>query len=447
MKHYYLYGSFAIILALFSWYLFTREQPKTELTLMERSNNISNTSEWTNTKTAILKLIEEVKSNPNNMKAKMQLTFAYIQESRVSGNHSYYDKAAIELTDEILSKRSNDYEALCAKATILLSQHHFSDALEIGNRIIKDNKFSAFGYGILTDANLELGNYTEAVKCADKMVAMHPDLRSYSRVSYLREIFGDYEGAIDAMNMAVTANIPGTEQTEWARVYVGHLNEMTGNYEEAKTIYETALIHRPNYAYALAGLGRVAKAEKKYDEAIKDFNQAKFNVADYAFFDELSDIYLLTSKPAESQKELDNAIKMLSNGNGKESDSQHGHYADRELALLYVKQKNYDLALQHALTEYNRRPLNIDVNQTLAWVYYKRGEYENANAKITTALTTQSKNPVLLFQAGLIKTKSGNSVEGKKLILESLAINKLITADLMPEAETFINKNELIVLK
>ncbi len=45
------------------------------------------------------------------------------------------------------------------------------------------------------DANVELGNYDEAVKLADKMVEIRPDLRSYSRVSYLREIHGDVDGA------------------------------------------------------------------------------------------------------------------------------------------------------------------------------------------------------------------------------------------------------------
>lgn len=443
MKHRLLYSSFAIVLALFTWYLSAREQPKLELTLMERSGNISNTTEWNNTKLAIQKLLQDLKTNPENMKAKMQLTFAYIQESRISGNHAYYDKVAMQLADEVLAKRANEYEALCAKATILLSQHHFSDALIIGERVVTENKFSAFGYGILTDANIELGNYEAAVKCADKMVALRPDLRSYSRVSYLREIFGDYDGAIEAMNMAVSASVPGTEQTEWARVYVGHLYEMTGNYVVAKNTYETALIHRPNYAYAYAGMGRVEKANKNYNDAIKSFNKAKFNVSDYAFLDELADTFLLISKPAESNIELETAIKMLSAGNGKERDSQHGHYADRELALLYIKQKNMDLALQHALTEYNRRPDNIDVNQTLAWVYYNRGEFQNANEKINVALKTHSKNPVLLFQAGLIKAKSGNLVEGKKLLLQSLSINKFITAELKNDAKSFINETEL----
>jgi tetratricopeptide (TPR) repeat protein len=445
MKHKYIYISFALIFSAFVFYLVKRDKPKTELTLMERTGAISNTSEWLNTKAAIQKLLSDLRSNPNNLKAKMQLAFAYISESRVTGNHAYYDKVALQLIGEILDERPNDYEALCAKSTVLLSQHRFADALSIGMNVVKQNAYSAFGYGILTDANVELGKYEEAIKCADKMVALRPDIRSYSRVSYLREIFGNYDGAIDAMKMAVEAGVPGAEQTEWARVYVGHLYEMTGKYAEAENQYQQSLIHRPQYAFALAGMGRVEKSKRNYEQALKYFNAAKFSLNDYSFYDECADVYRSMLKPAEANIELKKATEMLSAGNGKESDAAHGHYSDRELALLYIKSYNYDLALQHAITEYNRRPGNIDVNQTLAWVRYRRGEYTDANKLIDVAMKTNSKNPMLLFQAGLIKAKAGNLADGKKLLLQSLAMNKSISFNLMYEAKSILGKDDYLI--
>ena len=67
------------------------------------------------------------------------------------------------------------------------------------------NPYNAYVYGLLVDGNVEMGNYDTAVSYADKMVSVRPDLTSYSRVSYLREIFGDYAGSIKAMQMAVEA--------------------------------------------------------------------------------------------------------------------------------------------------------------------------------------------------------------------------------------------------
>jgi tetratricopeptide (TPR) repeat protein len=442
MKLKYFYILFFVFAGSIIIFALSKKKPRTELTLLERKGYIANSGEWLNTKAAIEKLLADIRSNPKDNKAKINLALAYIQESRITGNHGYYDAAAMQLVDDLLSENGNDVQALCAKATIQLSQHHFADALQTGNKVTKLNPYSAYSFGILTDANVELGKYDEAIKSADKMVSLRPDMRSYSRVSYLREIFGDVNGAIDAMKMAVSSGVPGTEQTEWARVYVGHLYEVSGKAGSAEMQYRLALIHRPNYPFAYAGLGRVAKEKRDYVEAIKYFTLAKDGMSDYSFNDELTDVYRATLKRNEAETELTEAIDMLKANNGSEGSSAHGHYSDRELALLYLKDYNYDLALLHALTEYNRRPDNIDVNQTLAWVRYARGEYDDANKKIDAALRTGSKNPMLLLQAGLIKIKSGNMVEGRKLLNQSLAINPCTDPVLKHEIEKTAGKND-----
>ncbi len=423
MKFKYFYILFFVFAGTIIGFAITKKTVPIKMELLERKGYVANSGEWLNTKAAIEKLLSDLRSNPGNNKTKISLALAYIQESRVSGNHGYYDAAAMQLVDDVLKQNENDVQALCAKATIELSQHHFSDALQTGNKVVKLNPYGAYGFGILTDANVELGSYDDAIKNADKMVSLRPDVRSYSRISYLREIFGDVNGAVDAMRMAVASSIPGTEQAEWARVYIGHLYEISGKQDSAETEYNISLIHRPGYPFAYAGLGRIAKAKRQNDTAIKYFTLAKEGMNDYSFNDELADVYRAALQNKQAKSELEEAIAMLSFTNASESSSSHGHYSDRELALLYLKNYRYDLALQHALIEYNRRPENIDVNQTLAWVRYSRGEYADANKKIDAALRTGSKNPVLLLQAGLIKLKSGDKIQGTKLVNRSLAIN------------------------
>ena len=121
---------------------------------------------------------------------------------------------------------------------------------------------------MLVDGNVEMGYYDSAVANSDRMVSIRPDLRSYSRISYLREIYGDYPGAITAMKMAVDAGGPGDESTEWCRVQLGNLYEKTGDLKNAEMHYTIALQERPGYPYALAGLGRIAMANKDAKGAI-----------------------------------------------------------------------------------------------------------------------------------------------------------------------------------
>src|SRR4030095_546873 len=110
--------------------------------------------------------------------------------------------AAIKLLQSVLDKDPKNFEAMCTLGTVYLSQHHFQQGLEMGLKAQKISPYAAVVYGILTDSYVELGKYDSAVIAADSMCALRPDLRSYSRISYIREIYGDVPGAVEAMQYA-----------------------------------------------------------------------------------------------------------------------------------------------------------------------------------------------------------------------------------------------------
>jgi tetratricopeptide (TPR) repeat protein len=282
------------------------------------------------------------------------------------------------------------------------------------------------------------GNYDEAVRMADKMVSVRPDIRSYSRVSYLREIYGDVEGAKQAIKLAIGAGYPGLEQTEWTRCILGHLYETTGELDSAEYVYQVALGERPDYAYAIAGIGRIAKARGNYKDAIFYFEKAKKTMIDFSFSDELIDLYRLDKQTGEADKNAKELIAMLGPASDVEGENGHGHYADKELAYAYLKINDPDNALKHALLEYQRRPANIDVSETLAWVKYKKGDYSEANTLINIALRTHSKNPVLLTHAGLIKIKAGETEKGMALIKTAVEANPFMDLALRQEASSYL---------
>ncbi len=405
----------------------------------ERHGPISLDAEWLNTKNAIEGLLDLLRQNPDNSKAALQLAQAYMQEARVTGDHAYYDKASLQLLDDILLKEPANFDALCCKSTVLLSQHHFTDGMAVAKQAEKLNPYSAYIYGLMCDANVELGNYEEAVKMADKMVSIRPDIRSYARISYLREIHGDYKGAIAAIKLAVAAGYPGLEQTEWTRMILAHLYESTGSIDSAEVQYKIALLERSDYPFAIAGMGRIAKIKGKYKDAIADYEKAKGMITEYSFSDELTDLYKLNNEPSRSEEYARSVIEMLGPNADVEGQSGHGHYADKELAYAYLKTGDLDNALKHAMIEYERRPNNIDVCESVAWVHYKRGEFTEADKFMNTALRTHSQNPVLLCRAGLIKIKTGEKEEGLKMITTALQEDPFLDPILKKEAASYLN--------
>jgi tetratricopeptide (TPR) repeat protein len=403
--------------------------------MLDRKGSSAQTKEWELTRNYASTLEKSVKKNPADIKSKLALAALFIQEARVTGNYMYYDQAAMKYTNDALKIDSLNFEALTFKSLIYLSQHHFSDGLAIAEKAQKINSYNAFIYGVIIDGNVEMGNYDSAVSNADRMISIRPDIRSYSRISYLREIYGDYPGAIEAMKMAVDAGAPGDETTEWTRIQLGHLYENTGDLKSAEMHYTIALDERPDYAYALAGLGRIAMAEKNYQKAINYYQKADSLVNDYSFKEELVDMYKLIGQDEKANLIAAKVINGLTNdAQSGQNDDRIGHYADRELAYAYLKIKDYDKALEHALLEYNRRPGNIDVNETVAWVYYCKGDYTKALPYLKTALKTNSKNPVLLCHAGLIYAKAGDKLSAKSKLQESLFSNPNIAESLKKES-------------
>jgi tetratricopeptide (TPR) repeat protein len=413
---------------------YARKQ-ETSYRLLDRTGPAADSREWQITQRYEASLQSALKKNPLDNKACLSLATLFIQESRVTGNYLYYDHAALKYVNQVLKRESGNFEALTLQSLVYLSQHHFAEGLSIAVKAQHINPYNAFIYGVLVDGNVEMGNYDSAIANSDRMVSIRPDLRSYSRISYIREIFGDYPGAIQAMRMAVDAGAPGDETTEWSRIQLGRLFENTGDLRSAEMHYTIALDERPGYAYALAGLARIALASKDIQKAMAYCKRADSMVSDNNIKEELSDIYQLSGekKKADSLSQL--VIQSLNrNVQSRSTDENIGHYSDRELAYAYLKVNDYNRALEHALTEYNRRPANIDVNETVAWVYYCRGEYATALPYLRTALRTQSKNPQLLCHAGLIYAKAGDRSAAKDRLEEALSSKANISLELKKQS-------------
>jgi tetratricopeptide (TPR) repeat protein len=328
-----------------------------------------------------------------------------------------------------LQKDPMHFEALTFKALLYLSQHHFAEGLAVAEKARAANPYNAFVHGLLVDAQVELGNYPKAVEEAEKMICIRPDLRSYSRISYLREIHGDYPGAIEAMRLAVDAGLPGDEATEWARVQLGHLYEMTGGLKTAEMQYLVALEQRPAYAYALAGQGHIALTLRQYEKAIGYYLQADALLNDHCFKEGLAEAYQLS----QQKNKADSILQWLIHAMDKHDDELE-HHAGLELAHIYLKAGDHNNALEHAMEEYDRRPDNIEVNETIALVHYMRKEFTKALPYMEKAMKTKSKDPNLLCLAGLVYAKTGNRGKAKPLLEEISNTNVAVDEPLKAES-------------
>ncbi len=79
------------------------------------------------------------------------------------------------------------------------------------------------------------------------MLSIRPDLRSYSRAAYLREINGDIDGAVDALLKAANAGVAGQENRSWVLFNLGKLLTDQGKLDSANYIFKSILDERPSF--------------------------------------------------------------------------------------------------------------------------------------------------------------------------------------------------------
>lgn len=351
----------------------TLTDPSASYPLLQRNNAIQYAKEWENVHNTYSKLINQIRIEPNDKKANLELAELFMQEARVTGEHGHYYPLALKLADRFSDVTNTDkdyrFRALADKASILMSLHQFASAKVAALEAIRINPYNAMVHGALVDALVELGEYKEATATADKMTSIRPDIRSYSRVSYLRELYGDIPGAIEAMDQAVQSGYPGYEETAWARLKLGELYEKSGKKDVAKKQYQMILTERQNYPFAVAALSKLALQDKAYTTADSLIDQAISYIPEVSFYITKAEIKLNQGKTEEANLLSKKILIML------QEDEKAGHTMDLAYAHVYKSLLNDPAkALEYVQKEYAVRPDNIEVNQQLADLYRDMGE-------------------------------------------------------------------------
>lgn len=357
-----------------------------------------------------------LREQPDDWQAYSQLGLAYLQKSRETGDPTYYQKAEGAF-QEALSRQSEDYASISAMGALALARHQFSAALDWAERARQINPSRPYAYGVIADAEIELGRYEDAVQTLQAMVDLRPDMSSYARISYLRELYGDIDGALETMQMAVDSGVPKSESTAWTRTQFANLYFNNGKLERAEIEYLRALEGYPGYVYALAGLGRVRAAQGRMNDAVSLLTRAGEAMPLPEFIIALGDLYQITGQPeaVRKQHELLSVMQRLYQANGVDM--------DLEIALFNA---DHDLALQSTLAQayqaYERRPSTYAAD-VLAWVLYKAGDYREAQKFSQQALRLGTKDALKLFHAGMIHYRLGDHTQARRHLELALAIN------------------------
>lgn len=350
---------------------------------------------------------EAINANPANSRAWNALALAYAQRARETADPEWYERA-----DEALAKSfaiaKNNYEGRRVAAWVLLGKHEFQAALESAtelNRIAPDDLMV---YAILVDANVELGRYDEAEVAAQWMLDMRPGhVPGLTRAAYLRELFGDAEGALQLFDSALSILSPReTEDRAWILTQMGRLHRLAGDLERASLYLKHGLETFPDYHYAMAELGHLHLAQSKPAEALEAFEKR----------------YLLAPHP-ENRVDVAAALKAVGKAEAAKkqlelfekealAESKGHDNANRELAFHFVACGKPDQALKVAALEAGRRR-DVQTLHTLAWSLHAVGRHVEAKKQIDASLEVGGIDAEMLLHAAQIAKSCGKHDEAE----------------------------------
>jgi tetratricopeptide (TPR) repeat protein len=372
---------------------------------------------------------EQLRAQPDDAMTAAALGHAYIQKSRETGDPSYYPKAEILFADAFDRDDRNDSAAI-GLGVVALARHDFDLALEWGDKAIEINPYSTPAYGVKGDALIELGRYDEAVTTIQKMVGLRPDLASFARVSYLRELHGDIPGAIDAMQRAAAAGAGRAENLAWTQAQLGNLYLGSGDLTGAERSYNASLDTMDGYVYGIASLGKVAAALGDEPLAIDLLTDAVQRMPLPEFVIALGEIYQAAGQPEQAAEQfaLVQAMIGLYSANGVDTDI--------ELALFLADHgSNPAEAVEKATAGYVRRP-SVKSADVLAWSLYQAGDLDGAWTYSQRALHLGTQDATMLFHAGMIANARGDSQAASTYLTLALALNPHFSPIYAPIAQS-----------
>jgi tetratricopeptide (TPR) repeat protein len=344
-------------------------------------------------------LEDQVSVEPGDAGARQRLGIAYLQRAAEVGDPTLY-AAAERVLGEAKKLAPGDARTVTALGVLALALHAFDEALRLGLAAHADESFSADPLAVVVDAEVELGDYRSAANHLQQMLDLRPGLAALSRTSYLRELHGDLEGAIEAMEQARLAGSGSVFDVALVTALSGNLMLSKGDVVGAESAFAEAAQLAPDLSLAEVGRARVELARGNLDAATEGLADSveRFPAPEAVIL--LAETLAVQGRQAEAdtQLELVRTITRL------QQDS--GQVVDLEMARFEADHGDPVRALSLAREVYRIRP-TIHAADVLGWAIFRSGRPRAALPRTEESLRLGSLDPVLRYHAAAVFFANG----------------------------------------
>jgi tetratricopeptide (TPR) repeat protein len=398
-------ASFGVALVVFA---LVRDEPA-ESGQPQQSRNIASTDQ------RIAALEQAARLQPEDPQPLVQLASTLLGLVRQGGDTRNYERADAAIA-KALKRDPSSAAAYTERGILRLGRHDFQGALSDGQRARALAPGVIKPLGVLVDANIELGRYQEAERVLQRMIDLKPNLDSYARVAYLRELRGDLDGASEALTLATSAGGADSENVAFVQSLLGNLELAQGRSERALVAFRAALAKVPGYAPAQAGLARVDIAAGGLNRAIKRLRDLVAREPKQEYVVLLGELELADGQRQAGRRTLATVpaeLKLLESA---------GENTETEKALFEADHGSVAAAVTAGRAAWANAP-SVRAADALGWALTRAGRPREGLHYARHALRLGSRDASFLFHAGMSAKAAGRDDEARRWLREALAAN------------------------
>jgi tetratricopeptide (TPR) repeat protein len=363
---------------------------------------------------AISSAQSRLRTTPDDPTTWAQLGSAYVEQARITADPSYYAKAQGAL-EKSLAQRPENGPALIGMGALANARHDFTAARDWGLRAAAVLPDTAEVYGVLADANTQLGDADAATAAVQRMLDLEPGVPSFTRASYDLELHGRVDEARQALDRAL-ADATGSSDIAFCQYYLGELAFNSGDLDLADEHYDQGLLADPRDVPSAQGKAKTAAARGRTDEALAAYQDITRRVPLPQYLQEYAVLLRTAGRVDQFERQLDLVAqqeKLL---------AAAGSVDDLASSQVAVDRGDVVTALTHAEAEWARRP-NILVADALAWALHLNGRDAEALGYADRAAALGKRDAGFAFHRGTILAALGRDAEAVAALEDSLKIN------------------------
>jgi tetratricopeptide (TPR) repeat protein len=364
---------------------------------------------------AIERAQQRLREVPGDYPTWAALGMAYLERARTSGDPTFYEKAEGALRRSLEERPEENPAALAGLGALANARHDFAEARELARQALELNAYDADAYGVLADAETQLGNAEAATEAVQHMLDLRPGLPALARASYDLELHGRVDDAKSMMEQALAAAFDPAD-VAFCRYQLGELAWHAGNLDEAEAHYRAGAAADPTYLPLQRGLARVAYARGDIEAALALFSDFARVSPTPDLLLEAAELLRAAGRETEATDQLalaEAAVELFTASGGSD---------DLTSAELAIAQSRPVDALRLAEREWERRQFG-DVADTLAWALHLNGRDSEAIEYAERAGALGARNAKYAFHRGMIELSLGDRAAAREQLTLALDLN------------------------